>query len=133
MHILETIPSRLELLDGFVAGTIDRISPLTREPDDVFHVKLALHEAIVNAVKHGNKMDPDLSVRVDIDADSERVMIRVTDQGQGFDYKKIPDPITPENLEKLNGRGIFLMQNAMDKVEFADGGRTIQMVKFLKH
>ena len=76
-------------------------------------------------------MKGDLKVQVDIPKEDGRLTIRVTDQGKGFDFKDIPDPITPENLEKLNGRGLFLIQNAMDGVEFADGGRTIKMMKFL--
>jgi len=125
------MPSQLELVDGFVASLLIRIPQLNEDKDTLFNIKLALHEAIINAVKHGNKMNPNLPVQVDIKKDEGQVVIQVKDQGDGFDYKNLPDPITPENLEKLNGRGLFLIQNAMDRVEYADGGRIIKMVKFL--
>ena len=131
MRILEMMPSQLELVDGFVSSLLKRIPQLNEDKDTLFNIKLALHEAIINAVKHGNKMNPNLPVQVDIKKDEGQVVIQVKDQGDGFDYKNLPDPITPENLEKLNGRGLFLIQNAMDRVEYADGGRIIKMVKFL--
>jgi len=131
VRILEMMPSQLELVDGFVASLLIRIPQLNEDKDTLFNIKLALHEAIINAVKHGNKMNPNLPVQVDIKKDEGQVVIQVKDQGDGFDYKNLPDPITPENLEKLNGRGLFLIQNAMDRVEYADGGRIIKMVKFL--
>ena len=131
MRILEMMPSQLELVDGFVSSLLKRIPQLNEDKDTLFNIKLALHEAIINAVKHGNKMNRNLPVQVDIKKEEEQVIIQVKDQGDGFDYKNLPDPITPENIEKLNGRGLFLIQNAMDRVEYADGGRIIKMVKFL--
>lgn len=76
-------------------------------------------------------MNKKLLVQVDITKEEGELIIQIKDQGEGFDYKNIPDPITPENLEKLNGRGLFLIQNAMDRVEFADKGRIIKIMKFL--
>ena len=131
MRILEMMPSQLELVDGFVSSLLKRIPQLNEDKDTLFNIKLALHEAIINAVKHGNKMNRNLPVQVDIKKDEGQIIIQVKDQGDGFDYKNLPDPITPENIEKLNGRGLFLIQNAMDRVEYADGGRIIKMVKFL--
>lgn len=131
MRISETMPSQLELIDGFIFSLLTRISQSSFEQKVIFNIKLALHEALINAVKHGNRMEKDLSVRVHITKEDGLLTMQVTDQGKGFDFKNIPDPITPENLEKLNGRGIFLIQNAMDRVEFADQGRTIKMIKFL--
>jgi len=131
MRISETMDSQLGLVDGFVTSILVRLFQGPSDQNIVFNIKLALHEAIINAVKHGNKMKQNLSVKVDITKEDGQLTIQVTDQGKGFDFKDIPDPITPENLEKLNGRGIFLIQNAMDKVEFSDQGRSIKMTKFL--
>lgn len=131
MHILETMPSRPELIDDFVASLLVKIDQWSVDEHTAFNIKLSLHEAIINAVKHGNQLDPDLSVQVDIAKQGGQLVIQVNDQGAGFDFTSIPDPITPENLEKLNGRGLFLIQNAMDRVEFTDQGRTIKMMKFL--
>ncbi len=131
VRISETMPSKLELVDGFVSLLLTKIFELTLNKSITFDSKLALHEALINAVKHGNKMDHELQVQVDVTKEDGQLVIQVTDQGKGFDFMDIPDPITPENLEKLNGRGIFLIQNAMDKVEFSDQGRTIKMTKIL--
>lgn len=131
MRISETMPSQLTLMDDFIAALLARIFPSPDDQNTVFSAKLALHEAVINAVKHGNKNQEHLSVRVDIQREENRLTMQVTDQGSGFDYQKIPDPILPENLEKLNGRGIFLIQNTMDRVEFSDNGRTIKMMKLL--
>ncbi|MBF0489303.1 MAG: ATP-binding protein [Candidatus Omnitrophica bacterium] len=132
MRISESMPSRVERVDEFVSSLLTRISPWSSDKKTIFNIQLALHEALVNAVKHGNQMNDGLSVLVDISKENNQLTMQVTDQGEGFDHTLIPDPITPENLEKLNGRGIFLIQNAMDKVEFSDQGRTIKMIKFLK-
>lgn len=129
VRISETMPSQLELIDGFISSLMARLFNSSSDKNIIFNIKLALHEAIINAVKHGNKMKKDLPVRVDITKEDGQLTIQVSDQGEGFDFKNIPDPITPENLEKLNGRGIFLIQNAMDKVEFSDVGKTIKMMK----
>jgi len=131
VRISESMPSQLELIDGFVSSLLERICKSPSEKSAAFNIKLALHEAIINAVKHGNKMNKKLLVQVDITKEEGELIIQIKDQGEGFDYKNIPDPITPENLEKLNGRGLFLIQNAMDRVEFADKGRIIKIMKFL--
>lgn len=132
MRISETMISQVEFIDDFIDSLLERIFQTPKQHNSVFNIKLALHEAIINAVKHGNKMKQHLNVQVEIIKEDGQLTIQVTDQGEGFDFKKIPDPITPENLEKLNGRGIFLIQNAMDRVEFTDQGRTIKMMKLLK-
>jgi len=132
VRISETMISQVEFIDDFIDSLLERIFQTPKQHNSVFNIKLALHEAIINAVKHGNKMKQHLNVQVEIIKEDGQLTIQVTDQGEGFDFKKIPDPITPENLEKLNGRGIFLIQNAMDRVEFTDQGRTIKMMKLLK-
>ena len=131
MRISESMPSKLELIDDFVSELLVRMFKSNVDKNSLFNIKLALHEAIINAVKHGNKLNENLRVQVEIKKEENQLIIRVKDQGDGFDYKNIPDPITPENLEKLNGRGLFLIQNAMDRVEYGDSGRVIKMMKFL--
>lgn len=132
MKIVETLPSKLDQVNDFISLLLAKLSPLSLNQDLLFNIKLSLHESIINAIKHGNKLDPNLKVKVEIVTAADQIMLQVTDQGKGFDFEKIPNPITPENLVKLSGRGIFMIQNAMDKVEFADQGRTIQMIKFLR-
>ncbi len=132
MRITESIPSRLEIIPDFISNIIERLLFLPLDEDVIFTVKLCLHEAVINAVEHGNKLDSRLTVRMEIVFDKNQLMIEVTDQGEGFDYKKIPNPTTPENLWKAEGRGVFLIRNLMNKVSFHNKGRTIRMVKILK-
>lgn len=131
MFISETIPSQLKLIPGLISSVIEKLGQLPLDAEIIFSVKIVLHEALINAIKHGNKMNSGLSVKVDIVFKPEQLTIQVTDQGEGYDYKNIPDPTEPQNLEKLKGRGIFLIKHAMDKVEFENQGRTIRMIKYL--
>jgi serine/threonine-protein kinase RsbW len=96
---------------------------------EVFAVKLAVEEALVNAIKHGNQMDPDKTVRVVYDLKPGHFDIRITDQGPGFDPTDVPDPTLPENLERPCGRGLMLIRHYMTDVHFQDEGNTIAMTK----
>jgi serine/threonine-protein kinase RsbW len=97
--------------------------------DSVFAVRLALDEALVNAVKHGNQYDPDKSVLVEINIDEERIIIQVEDQGPGFVPDELPDPTDPMNLSKPNGRGVMLMRAYMTQVDFNDSGNRVILTK----
>ncbi len=98
--------------------------------DEVAAVELALQEALANAVRHGCKGDPTKKIRcvLTIDAAGE-VVIAVRDPGVGFDPKAVPDPLKGENILKPSGRGVFLINQLMDEVEFADSGREVLMRK----
>jgi len=98
----------------------------------LFSVRLCLHEAVCNAIIHGNKLNNALSVRVNIDVIDDHLVIEVTDQGEGFNPKILPDPTKPENVVKLEGRGVYLIRRLMNKVQFLNDGRTIKMIKKLK-
>jgi serine/threonine-protein kinase RsbW len=103
------------------------------DEDALGWVGVAVREAVVNAVKHGNKNDSAKKVVVEFttspNADPNEITIRVEDQGEGFDPETLADPLAPENLLKSSGRGIFLINGLMDDVQFADGGRELQMRK----
>ena len=99
-------------------------------PDrDLFGVRLALEEALVNAIKHGNGMDPAKQVRVDCTFDEDRVTIVIEDVGPGFDVGSVPDPTSEENLDKPGGRGIMLMRSFMSRVEYNDSGNRLLLEK----
>lgn len=97
--------------------------------NDVFVVTLALEEALINAIKHGNKLDARKTVRVDAAVTPEEIEITITDQGAGFRREDVPDCTLDENLEKPSGRGIHLIESFMTKAEWTDGGRTLRMYK----
>lgn len=83
---------------------------------------VALTEATLNAIKHGNKNDPAKTVSVSYTMNTDEIVFTVEDQGQGFDFNNLPDPTSPENLEKENGRGIFIINNLSDKLEYDNNG-----------
>lgn len=91
------------------------------------NVLIAVTEAVNNAIEHGNEMNKDLSVEVSVGDDDSSFCFNVMDQGNGFDYTNLPDPTSPENLLKENGRGIFLMKNLADEVEFDAPGNSVNM------
>lgn len=99
-------------------------------PDcDVFGIHLAVEEAIVNAIKHGNQDDPSKFVEVTIDISRDRMRIQVTDQGRGFNPADVPDPTDDENLELPSGRGLMLMRSFMSHVEYNQLGNSVTMGK----
>ena len=123
--------SALTEVSGLTAQMLKQLEPLALSEDDIFGLRLSLEEAFINAVRHGNKNDPAKKILVKIDASPEGVEIEIKDEGQGFDYLNLPSPIEKENLEKPCQRGIFLIQQMMDRVEFLDGGSRIKMLKLL--
>jgi serine/threonine-protein kinase RsbW len=108
---------------------LSRLTGLGFTPDSVFAVRLALHEALINAIKHGNRLDPVKKVHVKAVLTPARAHIIVEDEGPGFDRKIIPDPTRGENLEKCSGRGILLIESYMDKAKWTRHGRRLTMVK----
>lgn len=96
---------------------------------DIFAIKLALEEALVNAIKHGNQMDPDKRVFVRYHVTAERFDIRITDEGSGFNPEDVPDPTAIENLERPCGRGLLLMRGFMTEVEYHGRGNVVRMSK----
>lgn len=96
---------------------------------DIFDVHMALEEALVNAIKHGNKLDPNKRVRVTCQVSHERVRLQIEDQGEGFDPEEVPDPTAEENLDKPSGRGIMLMRSFMSSVAYSERGNCVTMTK----
>jgi len=96
---------------------------------DIFAMRLALEEAVVNAVRHGNRDDPARRVIVSFLVGPERVLIDVHDEGDGFDPRTVPDPLAAENLERSSGRGLHLMRTYMTWVRFNARGNCVTMCK----
>ena len=97
--------------------------------DDIFAVHLALEEAFLNAVKHGNRMNPAKKVMIDYAVDPEKVEVRMTDEGEGFDPRCVPDPRVGENLYLPAGRGLLLIRSYMHTVEYNEQGNSLRMVR----
>ena len=108
---------------------MDQVDAAKFDPHAVFAIKLSLEEALINAIKHGNKLNPSKKVYVEARVTPKLVEITIEDEGAGFDRSKIPDPTREENLELCSGRGILLIESYMDEVEYTKGGRRLRMVK----
>ena len=100
--------------------------------EDIFGVHLALQEAFINAVRHGNKMDTSKNVRIDSSVGLDKVEISIMDQGEGFDPDAVPDPRCGNNLYKSGGRGLLLIRSYMDVVEFNKQGNCVRLVRYKK-
>jgi serine/threonine-protein kinase RsbW len=89
------------------------------------NIIISVTEAVNNAIVHGNKNNPTKSFDISFRSSPTDITFVVKDEGSGFDPASLPDPTAPENIEKDNGRGVFLMKKLADKVDFEDGGRTV--------
>ena len=98
--------------------------------DDTFAVHLALEEAFLNAVKHGNKMDPGKKVTLEYLVDEEKAEISMADEGPGFNPADIPDPRTGENLFRPEGRGLLLIHAYMHVAEYNEQGNSLRMIRY---
>lgn len=99
---------------------------------EVFSIKLALEEALVNAIKHGNQMDRAKKVRIAYQFLADRLNVQITDEGCGFDPCDVPDPTAFENLERPCGRGLMLMRHYMTDVAFNERGNSVAMSKVFR-
>ena len=97
-----------------------------------FDVRLAVEEAIRNAMEHAHHYDKELPIMVSYTLDKNKIEIEIKDRGEGFDFKKVPDPTEDNNLMKEGGRGIFLIHKLMDKVIYNKKGNKVKITKFLK-
>ncbi|NLD45746.1 MAG: ATP-binding protein [Clostridiaceae bacterium] len=122
-----SIDSKIKNL-RIVENEIDELTQsLGVKQDNYGKIMVAAMEAVNNAITHGNKSDPDKKVIVEISYDNNEIKIKVTDEGMGFDPENIPDPTKPENIEKVSGRGVFLMSRLADTIEFNEKGNSVTM------
>src|SRR5207244_2268346 len=123
------LPSDLSLMHIVIDYLLNRVRNLGSIDSERSNLFVALDEAFVNAVKHGNKTDPTKLLRVTAELSSHEAIFTVEDEGAGFNVSEIPDPCDPANLFKTSGRGVMLMYNVMDKVEYNAQGNRVTMTK----
>ena len=123
------LPSDLALMNGVLQYLLERVSKLGLITPEGSNLFVALNEAFINAVKHGNKNDPTKLIRVAAELSPKEACFTVEDEGEGFDVQAIPDPCDPANLFKSSGRGVLLIYNIMDEVEYNAQGNRVKMVK----
>lgn len=128
MEKMFNIPSKIENL-RIVEKAVDELSSEYNLSSELYgNILIATIEAANNAILHGNKLDESKNVNIRFKIEDKFLSIVVKDQGEGFDYKSIPDPTAPENLEKINGRGVFLMERLSDKIMFSDNGSKVELL-----
>jgi serine/threonine-protein kinase RsbW len=126
---IKSVSENLRMVEKFV----DEVSADLSLSDEVYgNLLIATLEAANNAIVHGNKNLEEKNVEIELLVEESKLVLRVQDHGNGFDYKSIPDPTAPENIEKINGRGVFLMQKLSDQIEFFENGRVVQLTFSLK-
>ena len=121
------VPSLMENI-RMIESFIDNAKEKFELDDDIYgNIMIAVTEAVNNAIKHGNSGNKSKNVYLSLFLEDSLIKFIVKDEGTGFDYEMLPDPTSPENLEKPGGRGIFLMKHLSDEVEFKENGRIVEL------
>ena len=134
----------MEAVERFLDSTLDSVDNAEEiatgvaqragfDDDDLIKIGMAVRESMVNAVVHGNQYSANKKVRFSVSHQGGRYIIRIADEGQGFDFSKVPDPLAPENLMRTSGRGLFLIRSFMDEFEMTHlehGGTEVTLVKY---
>lgn len=119
---IPSIPENIRMIESF----IDNAKEKFQLNDDIYgNIMIAVTEAVNNAIKHGNQGNKSKNVYLSLRLEPSMIQFIVRDEGPGFDYNNLPDPTAPENLEKLGGRGIFLMRHLSDEVLFSENGQEV--------
>lgn len=125
---IPAIPDNIRMIESF----IDNARAQFPMNDDIYgNIMISVTEAVTNAIRHGSKMNPELSVSLSLSLEDQAIKFKVQDSGDGFDYHNIPDPTQPENIDKPTGRGIFLMKHLADEVQFLDKGRVVELAFYI--
>ncbi len=126
--IIKTIHARDEV-EEFLAGCEADLRANGWTEKEVFPIKLALEEALVNAIRHGNGDDHQKGVNIEVTLNHKSFHATVSDEGPGFNPDTLPEPLAPENLEQPGGRGVFLIRHYMTEVSFIPPGNKVKMTK----
>jgi serine/threonine-protein kinase RsbW len=121
---IPSLSENIRMIESFIDNAKDKF----HLNDDIYgNIMIAVTEAVNNAIKHGNRSDASKNVFLSLNLEETLIKFYIQDEGEGFDYHDLPDPTSPENLEKPGGRGIFLMKHLSDEVSFKDGGRGVEL------
>ncbi len=121
---LQSNPNCISYIEPYVNRVV---SDLGINEEIYGNILISLTEAVNNAIIHGNKEDDSKKVRIKLLEKSNQIAFQISDDGPGFDVNSLPDPTAPENIMKLGGRGVFLMQQLSDDIQFKDNGSTVEI------
>ena len=124
------LPSDLDLGHAAIEELMAALEGVGWEGMDLFRIQMAIEEAVVNAIEHGNKRQIEKKVRLVFHVTSEKTTLEITDEGLGFDHRNVADPTTDELLEKPRGRGVMLIRELMNEAFYNEVGNQVTMIKF---
>jgi len=137
-HVPETVErlleSTLESVDDAEVLAVGVAEQAGFDEDDLMRIGMAVRESMVNAVVHGNRYNANKKVHFSVMKNAERYTVRIADEGEGFEYREVPDPLAPENLMRTSGRGLFLIRSFMDEFQvrrLEPGGTEVTLVKYM--
>lgn len=123
------VPSECNAGRAVIDLILQKLESLDWTRHDCFSIRLAMEEAMVNAIEHGNQLDPAKQVHLVCRIDDGSIFVQITDEGPGFDPNAVPDPTDQEHIECPGGRGVMLMRSFMSEVEFNEAGNQVTLVK----
>jgi serine/threonine-protein kinase RsbW len=141
----ENKPHAPETVERFLDSTLESVDNAEQiavgvaeragfDEDELMKIGMAVRESMVNAVVHGNRYNAHKKVRFSVDKGAGRFTIRIADEGEGFDFESLPDPLAPENLMRTSGRGIFLIRSFMDEFQIRHldpSGTEVTLIKYM--
>lgn len=125
----KVIPSELDAGHASIEELMNALEAAGWEGRDVFHIQMAIEEAVVNAIEHGNKKNPAKEVHVVFLVDHDYAEMTVTDQGDGFDHENVADPTDEDRLDQPRGRGVLLIRELMSQAQYNAKGNSVWMRK----
>ena len=122
--IIPSITENIRIIESFIDNAKEKFNL----DDDIYgNIMIAVTESVNNAIMHGNKNDKTKNVTLSLTLNENIIHFEIKDEGNGFDYKNLPDPTAPENIDKPSGRGIFLMKHLSDEVNFLNNGSLVKL------
>jgi len=122
--VIPSITENIRIIESF----IDNAKEKFQLDDDIYgNIMIAVTESVNNAIMHGNKSDKSKNVTLSLSLNQNIINFTIMDEGNGFDFQNLPDPTSPENIDKPSGRGIFLMKHLSDEVSFKNNGSLVQL------
>lgn len=121
---IPSLSENIRIIESFIDNAKEKFNL----NDDIYgNIMISVTESVNNAIIHGNRKDKDKNVKISLTLNNGIIKFSIRDEGEGFDYHSLPDPTSPENIEKPGGRGIFLMRHLADEIDFADDGRVVEL------
>jgi len=122
--VIPSITENIRIIESFIDNAKERF----KLDDDIYgNIMIAVTESVNNAIMHGNKNDRSKSVTLSLSLNNNIINFVIKDEGRGFDFQNLPDPTSPENIDKPSGRGVFLMKHLSDEVNFSNNGSIVEL------